>query len=193
MGVVHALRRVPSSSHTQQSWHAPMRQNPARGSPLASFVFRLVPDTRMAASTVRPAEHVAGAPLTVKWSNEPLARTAGMSNGCSAPARFSSGLIFECCLHSARLEPSRNCARIPAQSRLGPKTETGAIKRLRAKLDQLGGQDRTRLIEELLQLARVERRSIEVSVSASLRNAATPPELAARTPIDGLCRMSRTC
>ena len=64
--VVQARTRRPSAIMTQQSWQAPIRQKPARGSPVASAQRSRVPWVRMAVSTVSPSRAWQGRPSMVK-------------------------------------------------------------------------------------------------------------------------------
>src|SRR4051812_20710022 len=64
-GVVQARRRSPVSVQTQQSWQAPMRQNPARGPSPNSLVRRRAPAVSTATSSVSPSSASTSAPSTV--------------------------------------------------------------------------------------------------------------------------------
>src|SRR5690606_16566851 len=71
-GVVQARTRSPSASVTQQSWQAPIWQNPARGAPENSLTRTLSALVRMAVSSVSPSRPSQGFPSSMKgtgaWS-----------------------------------------------------------------------------------------------------------------------------
>jgi hypothetical protein len=71
IGVEHARMRPPASVCSQQSWHAPMRQKPARGSSLNSLWRTNRCSKSTAVSTVSPASACASRPSRKK---ETLAR-----------------------------------------------------------------------------------------------------------------------